>query len=92
MITFKEYIEKRLMEDDSVAGAPNVSNQIIAAGNDIVKKNPKMVPGLSDPKDIKNGLQGNAAVAKLVANDPKAAGAVGAYLGGPDAAKKLAGI
>lgn len=87
MKSFKEFVTDRelsIAEDSQDA----VDDDIVNVGNLVAKKNPKIVPGLTDPKLIKTAMN-DASVKKLVAKDPKAAGAVGAYLGGSDAAKKL---
>lgn len=69
--------------------APSISNKIADVGNMLAKKNPKVLPGLTPVSVIKQALTQDANVEKLVQKDPTAAGAVGAYLGGPDAAKQL---
>jgi len=87
MKSFKEFVTERelsIAEESQDA----VDDEIVSVGNLVAKKNPKIVPGLTDPKLIKTAMS-DANVKRLVAKDPKAAGAVGAYLGGPDAAKKL---
>jgi len=68
---------------------PSISNKIADVGNMVAKKNPKVLPGLTAVPVIKQALTQDANVEKLVQKDPTAAGAVGAYLGGPDAAKQL---
>lgn len=85
MKTFKEFAEERGWTETTAA----ISNKIASVGNLVAKKNPKVVPGLTTVPLIKQALTQDANVAKLVQKDPTAAGAVGAYLGGPDAAKKL---
>lgn len=76
-------MQDRLAEEDSI------SNKIADVGNMVAKKNPKVVPGLTPPSLIKTALTQDADVEKLVQKDPTAAGAVGAYLGGPAAVKQL---
>lgn len=86
MKTFKEFAAEREMAETSVA----ISNKIANVGNMVAKKNPKVVPGLTSIPLIKTALTQDANVEKLVQQDPTSAGAVGAYLGGPDAVKQLA--
>jgi hypothetical protein len=85
MKTFKEYVAER----DLVEAAPDISGKIATVGNLVAKKNPKVVPGLTPVPLIKQSLTQDANVKKLVQKDPTSAGAVGAYLGGPEAAKQL---
>ena len=86
MKTFREYATERELAE---ASAPNIGADIAKAGNDLAKKNPKVVPGLTPVPLIKTALTSDPEVEKLVQKDPTSAGAVGAYLGGPDAAKQL---
>lgn len=84
MKTFKEYAAERdLSESDGV------SNNIAKVGNAVAKRNPKALPGLTPVPLVKQILTGDPGVEKLVQKDPTAAGAVGAFLGGPDAAKAI---
>lgn len=83
MKTFKEYAAERDLAE------AEISNKIAQVGNLVAKKDPKVVPGLTPVPRIKQALTQDANIAKLVQSDPTAAGAVGAYLGGPDAAKQL---
>lgn len=85
MKKFAEYVAERdLLEADQP------DKKIADVANLIAKKNPKIVPGLTAIKDIKQAMQ-DTNVKKLVQSDPKAAGAIVAYLGGPDAAKEIQG-
>lgn len=85
MKKFAEYVAERdLLE------AEQIDKKIADVANLVAKKNPKIVPGLTAIKDIKQAMQ-DTNVKKMVQTDPKAAGAIGAYLGGPDAAKELQG-
>ena len=88
MKSFKEFVAEREWNIGEESSQSAVDDEIVNVGNLVAKKNPKIVPGLTDPKLIKTAMS-DASVKNLVAKDPKAAGAVGAYLGGPDAAKKL---
>lgn len=85
MKTFREYAAERDLEE----GPTPISGEIAAVGNKVAKKNPLALPGLTPVKTIKSLLTSDPGVEKLVQKDPTAAGAVGAYLGGPDAAKAL---
>ena len=85
MISFKEYVAKK----DLTETAPAISNQIADAGNQIAAKNPKIVPGLTPVKLVKQSLVSDPNVEKLMQKNPMAAGGIGAYLGGPAAAKQL---
>jgi hypothetical protein len=85
MKTFKEFAAGRGWSFDETA----ISNKIADVGNMVAKKNPKVLPGLTPVPVIKQALTQDANIEKLVQRDPTAAGAVGAYLGGPDAAKQL---
>jgi len=87
MKTFKEFAAERDRAFDE--SSPSISNKIADVGNMVAKKNPKVLPGLTPVPVIKQALTQDANVEKLVQKDPTAAGAVGAYLGGPDAAKQL---
>lgn len=86
MISFKEYAAKRDLLENMTAP---ISNQMIDAGNQAAAKNPKIVPGLTPPKLVKQALISDPNIAKLSRKSPVAAGGVGAYLGGPAAAKQL---
>ena len=86
MKTFKEYVAARDLKEDTI---PQISDEIADVGNALAQKNPKIVPGLTKVKDIKNALSTDQGIKKLVEKDPTAAGGVGAYLGGPQAAKEL---
>jgi hypothetical protein len=88
MKTFKEFAKYRgwIVEDDQ--NSQIASDEIVNVGNDLAKRNPKIVPGLTPVNIIKQAM-GDAKIKKLVGQDPKAAGAVGAYLGGPDAVKQM---
>ena len=85
MLSFKEYVAKR----DLLETTPAISNKIADAGNQIAMKNPKVVPGLTPVKLVKQSLISDPNVEKLIQKDPTAAGGVGAYLGGPAAVKQL---
>jgi len=85
MKTFREYAADRELAETT----PNIGVDIAKAGNDLARKNPKVVPGLTPVRDIKTALTSDPGVEKLVQKDPTSAGAVGAYLGGPDAVKQL---
>jgi hypothetical protein len=85
MKTFKEFAAGRGWSFDETA----ISNKIADVGNMVAKKNPKVLPGLTPVPVIKQALTQDANIEQLVQRDPTAAGAVGAYLGGPDAAKQL---
>lgn len=86
MKTFKEFAADQGWFDETTQA---ISNKIADVGNLVAKKNPKVVPGLTAVPIIKQALTQDANVEKLVQKDPTAAGAVGAYLGGPEAAKQL---
>lgn len=86
MKTFREYAAERDLVE---VGTPAISGDIAAVGNKVAKKNPMALPGLTPVKTIKTLLTSDPNVEKLVQKDPTAAGAVGAYLGGPEAAKQL---
>lgn len=88
MKTFREFVSERgwFLEDNATTA--NVSADIANLGNDLAKRNPKIIPGLTSPDVIKQAMT-DPKVKQLIAKDPKAAGAVGAYLGGPDAIKQM---
>ena len=85
MKTFREYAAERELAE----AVPAITKQVADVGNALAKKNPKILPGLTPVPLIKTALTSDAGVEKLVQKDPTAAGAVGAYLGGSDAAKQL---
>ena len=84
MKTFRQYAAER-----DLVEVQGVSDAIAKVGNSAAKKNPKVLPGLTPVPLVKQILTGDPGVEKLVQKDPTSAGAVGAYLGGPDAAKAI---
>lgn len=85
MLSFKEYVASKDLQET----APDISTQVARAGNMIAAKNPKVVPGMTPPKLVKQALISDPNVEKIIQKNPTAAGGVGAYLGGPAAAKAL---
>jgi len=83
MKTFKEYVnEKELTEADT-------SPAIVKAGNKLAAQNPRIIPGMTDLKNVKIAMR--QPVVKSLAAKGEDPGAIGSYLAGPQVAKQ-AGI
>lgn len=80
MKTFREYVaEQELAEAET-------SPAIVKTGNKLAAQNPKIIPGMTDMKNVKIAMK-QPAVKSLAAKgeDP---GAIGSYLAGPQVAKQ----
>lgn len=85
MKTFKEFVAKKLTLDEENS---EISGEISNIVNKLAQKNPKVVPGLTQPKDITTAMT-DTNVQNLIKKNPQAAGDIGAVLGGKNAVNKI---
>lgn len=80
MKSFKDYVAERELNEAETSPA------VVKAGNKLASQNPKIIPGMTDLKNVKIAMK--QPVVKSLAAKGEDPGAIGSYLAGPQVAKQ----